>query len=150
MHFYIGLLHAKSKQRICNITLHNISVKNVNNINTTDPSDLVKATDYYTKINEIEKKITDHDHAKYITTQKFNKLASEDSAARLAQGSFPSKNDIAVLVTENDLDENIKKLATKAELEKIQTYASSFIIGQNYLGNEMSTAINPTFRSCKS
>ena len=33
-----------------------------------------KKFDYNTKIDEIEKKIIDHDHEKYITTQEFNKL----------------------------------------------------------------------------
>ena len=33
---------------------------------------LVKKTDYHTKTNEIEKKLTDHNHDKYITTQEFN------------------------------------------------------------------------------
>ena len=60
-------------------------VENVNNINTTDISDLVKNTDYNTKINEIETKITDHDHVIYVTTQKFNKLTSQNFAARVAQ-----------------------------------------------------------------
>ena len=36
-----------------------------------------KKTDYNTKINEIEKKITDHSHDKYITTPEFNKLTAE-------------------------------------------------------------------------
>ena len=31
-------------------------------------SNLVKKSDYHTKINEIENKITDHNHDKYITT----------------------------------------------------------------------------------
>ena len=35
--------------------------------------------------NEIEKKITDHNHDKYITTQKFNKQTAKKFAARLAQ-----------------------------------------------------------------
>ena len=35
-------------------------------------SNLNKKTDYNTKINEIEKKITDHDHDIFITTRKFN------------------------------------------------------------------------------
>ena len=43
-----------------------------------------KKTDYNTKINEIEKKITDHNHDKYITTPEFNKLTSQNFAARLA------------------------------------------------------------------
>ena len=34
-------------------------------------SSLVKKTDYNTKISELEKKLTDHDHGKYITTPEF-------------------------------------------------------------------------------
>ena len=42
-----------------------------------DGSNLVKKTDYKTKIGKIEDKITtDHDHDKYITTQECNKLTS--------------------------------------------------------------------------
>ena len=36
---------------------------------------LVKKTDYNTKITEIENKLTDHNHEKYITTPEFNTLA---------------------------------------------------------------------------
>ena len=43
-------------------------VKHVNNIKTTDTSDLVKKTDYNTKFNEIEQKGWSN---KYITTQEF-------------------------------------------------------------------------------
>ena len=52
---------------------------------TTDTSDIVKKTGNNAKINEIENKITDHDHGKYVTTQEFNKLTSENFAVRLAQ-----------------------------------------------------------------
>ena len=34
-----------------------------------------KKTDYNTKINEVETKISDNSYDKYITTPKFNKLA---------------------------------------------------------------------------
>ena len=34
-------------------------------------SNLVKKTDYGTQITEIEKKLTDHNHDKYITTPEF-------------------------------------------------------------------------------
>ena len=38
-----------------------------------------KKADYNTKISEIDNKITtDHDHDKYITTQEFNQLTSEN------------------------------------------------------------------------
>ena len=53
-------------------------LKKVNNIDTTDTSDLFKKFDYNTKINKIEKKITYHNHDKYITAQEFNKLAAEN------------------------------------------------------------------------
>ena len=56
---------------------------------------LVKKTDYSIKFNENEKKTTtDNDHDKYITIQKFNKLISENFAARLAQANLSSKSDI--------------------------------------------------------
>ena len=34
-------------------------------------------TDYNTKISELEKKLTDHNHGKYITTSEFNTLAAD-------------------------------------------------------------------------
>ena len=47
-------------------------------------SDLVKEPDFNIKISEIENKITtDHDHEKFITTQEFNKISSENFTARL-------------------------------------------------------------------
>ena len=44
-----------------------------------------KKTDYNTI--EIEKKITDHDHDKYIATPEFNKLTERNFAARLKQAN---------------------------------------------------------------
>ena len=41
-------------------------------------SSLVKKTDYKTKISEIEKKVADHNHDKYITTPEFNKVNSRN------------------------------------------------------------------------
>ena len=47
-------------------------------------SSLVKKTDYDTKITEIEKKLTVHNHEKYITTPEFNTLVAGVFNARLA------------------------------------------------------------------
>ena len=59
-------------------------------------SNLVKKTNYNTKINETENKISiDHDHDKYITTHEFNKLTSENFTARLVQSYLARKSDIA-------------------------------------------------------
>ena len=50
---------------------------------TPSVSNLVRKTEYDTKVNEIEKKITDHSHEEYITAPEFNKLTAENFAARL-------------------------------------------------------------------
>ena len=48
------------------------------------------------KASKIENTITkDHDHDRYITTQEFNKLKSENVAAKLSQANLESKSDIA-------------------------------------------------------
>ena len=41
-----------------------------------------------TKVNEIEEKIANHKHDKYLTTPEFNKLTTENFAARLAQANL--------------------------------------------------------------
>ena len=57
-------------------------LKKVNNNSTTDASDLVKKTDYNTKIDEIETKINDQDHTKYITTKLTSKNVCFKISAR--------------------------------------------------------------------
>ena len=54
---------------------------------------LVKKTDYKAKITELEKKLTDHNHDKYITTPGFNTLAAKVFNARLAQANLITKTD---------------------------------------------------------
>ena len=54
---------------------------------------LKKKTDYGTKISDIEKKITDHDHDMYITTPEFNTMAADVFNARLAQANVITKTD---------------------------------------------------------
>ena len=56
-------------------------------------SNLVKKTDYNTKITEIEKKLTDHNHDKYITTPEFNTLAVDGFNASLAQANIVTETD---------------------------------------------------------
>ena len=52
---------------------------------------LVKKTDYNTKITEIEKKLTAHNHDKYITNPEFNNLTADVFNAKLAQASLVTK-----------------------------------------------------------
>ena len=51
-------------------------------------SKLVKKTDHDTKVTEIEKKLTDHNHDKYITTTEFNKLATDAVNTRIVQANL--------------------------------------------------------------
>ena len=71
-----------------------------------DVSSLVKKTGYDTKITEIEKKLTDHNHDKYNTTPEFNTLAASVFNARLAQAN---------LITNTDFDANKKVAANKTK-----------------------------------
>ena len=50
---------------------------------------------YYTKVNETEKKITDNNHENYITTEELNKLTAVNVTGRLAQANLVGKNNIA-------------------------------------------------------
>ena len=50
-------------------------------------SGLVKKTGYNTKITDIENKLNNHNHDKYVATSEFNTLAADVSNARLAQAS---------------------------------------------------------------
>ena len=58
-------------------------------------SNLVNKTNYNTKITEIENKLHNHNHDKYITTPEFNTLTADVFNARLVQFS---------LITETDFD----------------------------------------------
>ena len=86
-------------------------------------SNLVKKTlTIIQKINEIEKKIADHDHDKYITTPEFNKLTAENFAARLAQVNLASKSDVANFVKKTDSDDKLKNLNKKLHQIKQNIY----------------------------
>ena len=106
----LSKLSNEVKNDVVKKTVYDELVIKFNAIQTTDTSNLVKKSDYNTKINEIEKKITDHDHDKYITTQEINELTSENFVTRLAQANLASKNDIAALVKRSDFDDKLKNL----------------------------------------
>ena len=56
-----------------------------------DASSLVKKTNYEQEISELQKKLTDHNRDKYITTRDLNTLAADVSNARLAQANLITK-----------------------------------------------------------
>ena len=78
-----------------------------------------KKTDYDTKISEIEKKITDHDHNnKYITTKAFNKLTIENFAVRSKQANLATKADIDDFVEKTDINDKVKNSNKKVTSSK--------------------------------
>ena len=95
-------------------------------------SSFAKKTDYETKITEIEKKITDHGHDKYITTLQFNTLAANVFNTRLVQANLITKTDFNIKLS--SLNRKItanksKKLLVENELKKLKTFNSSYFIG---------------------
>ena len=56
-------------------------------------SSLVKKTVNNTQISGLKRKLTDHNHDKYITTPEFNTLAADVFNARLAQPNLITKTD---------------------------------------------------------
>ena len=83
-----------------------------NKIPSVINSIIKKKPDCNTKINEIEMKITDHNHDKYITNPEFNKLTAESFAARLKQANLASKSDIANFVNKIDFDIQVKNVTS--------------------------------------
>ena len=90
-----------------------------------------KKIGYATKIIELEKKLTDHNHNKYITTPEFNILAASVFNARLAQANLIAKTDLSSLdrkITAN----KTKHLLVENELKKLRTFDSSYFIGKSH------------------
>ena len=76
-------------------------------------SDLVKKTDYNTKINDIENILNNHNHDKYVATTEFNTLAANVFNARLAQAN---------LITKTDFDAKLSSLNIKFTSNKTKHY----------------------------
>ena len=56
-------------------------------------SSLVNKTDYINKVTEIENKLYNHNHDKYIATPEFNTLAADVFNARLSRANLVTKTD---------------------------------------------------------
>ena len=94
-------------------------------------SSLVNKTDFNTKITEIENKLNNHNHDKYITTPKFNNAAADVFNARLAQANLDF--DAKLLSLNRKITSNkIKHVLVENELKKLKTFDSSFFIGKSH------------------
>ena len=100
-----------------------------------DVNNLVKKTDYDTKISDIEKKIFDHDHGKYITTPEFNTMAANVFSARLAQANVITKTDFDAKLSglnKKITSNKTKHLLVENELEKLGKFDAAYFRGKNY------------------
>ena len=76
-------------------------------------SNSVNRTGYDTKVTEIENKLNNHNHDKYIDSLAFNTLAADVFNARLAQAN---------LITKTDFDAKCRELTEKLQKIKQKIY----------------------------
>ena len=97
-------------------------------------SNLVNKTDYNTKVTEIEIKLNNHVHDKYIDTKEFNKLTADVFNARIAQANLITKTEFDSKLS--NLNRKITKnktdhLIVQNGLNKLKTFDSSYFIGKS-------------------
>ena len=100
---------------------------------------LVKNTDYNTKITEIENKLNNNNHDKYITTPEFNTLVVDVFNVRLAQTNFITKTDFDAKLSNLNRKFTVNKsknLLVENELNKLKTFDSSYFIGKSHFGED--------------
>ena len=113
---------------------------------------LVKKVHHNTKITEIEKKRTDHNHDKYYTTPEFNTLAADVFDVRLAQANLVAKADFDVSLNRKITENKTKHLLVENELKKLKTFDSSYFIGKSHFeedGTQNYLVFQPMYRYFK-
>ena len=96
----------------------------------------LKKTDYNTKVTEIETKINNNDHDKYITTPEFNTLAVVVFNASLSRVNLVVKAnfDNTVSSLNSKIAENKTKTGSiENELKKLKTFDLGYFIGKSHL-----------------
>ena len=93
---------------------------------------MVYKTDYDT---EIENKLNNHNHDKYITTLEFNTLAADVFNARLSQASLVRKTNFDNTVS--SLNSKIAEIKTKNEsieneFKKLKTFDLGYFTGKSH------------------
>ena len=100
-----------------------------------DVSSLVKKTDYDTKISDVEKKTSDHDHKKYIITPEFNTMAANVFNAKLAQANVITKTDFDAKLSglkKKITSNKTKHLFVENELKKIEKFDAAYFRSKNH------------------
>ena len=92
----------------------------------------LKKTDYNTKITEVENKLNNHNHDKYIKNPEFNTLAADVFNARLAPTNLILKTDFDSKLSSLNRKIKSKYLLAENELNKLKTFDLSYFIGKNH------------------
>ena len=96
---------------------------------------LLKKTEYDTKVTEIENKLNNHNHDKYITTPEFNSLAADVFNTRLSRVNLVTKTDFYAKLSSfnRKITENkTKHLLVQNKFNNLKTFDSSFFIGKSH------------------
>ena len=96
---------------------------------------MVKKAGYDTKISDIKKKITDHNHDKCFTTREFNTMAADVFNARLAQVNVMTKTDFDAKLSalnKKITSNRTKHLLIENELTKLEKFDAAYFRGKNY------------------
>ena len=104
-----------------------------------DFSSLVKKTSHGTKIIELGKKPTDHNHGKYITASGFNNLAAGAFNARLAQANLITKTDFDTKLSSLNRKSFLNKtkhLLVGNELKKLKSSDLGYFIGKHHFDED--------------
>ena len=95
-------------------------------------SNLVKKTNHDTKVGEIEKRLTDHNYEKYITTTEFNKL-------KLVQVDLVTKTGFDNKLTSYNrriVSNKAKNLLNEKDIKKFKKFDLGYFIGQSYVDED--------------
>ena len=90
-------------------------------------------------ISELQKKITDDKHDKYITTPEFNKLTAENFSARLAQANVIAKTDFDAKLSNlnREITSNKTKiLLVENELKKLNSFDLGYFTWKNHFDED--------------
>ena len=96
---------------------------------------MVKKVNYDTKITEIEQKLTEHDHDKYVTTPETNNLAAAVFDTRLKRANLVIKTefDDRLRSFNHRINTNkTKHLLVENELKKLKTFDLSYFKGKGH------------------
>ena len=104
-----------------------------------DFSTLVKKTNCDAKTSELEKKITNHDHDRYITTPECNILSVSVFNVRLAQANLITKTDFDAKLSSfhrKNISNKSKHLLVENQLKKLKTFDYGYLTSKSFFDKD--------------